>query len=259
MNTDANTALINFLVIMFRCLGFFALTPIFGRREIPVQVKVGLAGLASFIVLPLLTDTYFYGDDLWSFIAIIVKEVIVGLTMGYISLLIFSSLYLAGGVIDMMMGFGIVNVMDTQSNTPIPLMGNFFYIIATLIFLTVNGHHVLIRCLVESFRIVPIGKATFGSGFIAALFSAFSDMLIIAVKVCLPVISIVLLTDLALGLIARTVPHMNVFLVGLPIKIVAGIIGIMIMLPLYITVLDVIFNLKYENIVSILRGMWNGP
>jgi flagellar biosynthetic protein FliR len=86
-----------------------------------------------------------------------------------------------------------------------------------------------------------------------------SDMLIRAVKVCLPVFSIVLLTDLALGLIARTVPHMNVFLVGLPIKIVAGIIGIMIMLPLYITVLDVIFNLKYENIVSILRGMWNGP
>ncbi len=259
MTADSNMTLINFLIVLFRCLGFFALTPVFGRREIPVQGKIGLAGLISFIIFPLVTDTNYYGANIWSIALIFAKEITVGLTMGYICLLMFSALYLSGEIIDMVMGLGIVNVIDPQSNTQVPLMGNFFYILTILIFFTVNGHHVLIRSLIESFKIIPIGDAVFGSNFMLAIFGAFSDMFTIALKVCLPVITIVLLTDFSLGIIARTVPQMNVFLVGLPIKIAAGIIGIIIMLPLYIISLDVIFNTTYENIFAVLRGMWKGP
>jgi len=258
MNTGFEAGLIKFLLVLIRCSAFLILTPVFGRREMPVQGKIALSGLISMIVSPLIPEIN-YDENFVNLALLIIREITVGLSIGYITLLMFSALYVAGEIVDLEMGFGIVNVIDPQSNSRVPLMGNFYYMLTLLIFLTLNGHHVLISAVIKSFEIVPIGKAVFKWGFLSGIITSFNDMFLIGVKVGLPVISIIFLTDFALGIIARTVPQVNVFLVGLPVKIAIGITAMILILPAYIVALDVIFNGTYDNIFTILRGMWKGP
>lgn len=258
MNTFYDKDIIKFLLIMLRCSGFIMLTPVFGRREFPYQAKIGLAGLLSFIVYPFIPDLTI-SLNIWNLAVLIIRETFIGLSIGFITLLMFSSIYVAGEIIDMQMGFGIVNVIDPQSNAQVPVIGNFYYILAVLVFLTVNGHHVLISALVKSFEMVPISGAIFGLGFLNTIISAFREMFLMGFKVSLPVVSIVFITDLALGIIARTVPQMNVFMVGLPIKILVGFIGMIIIFPAYLIALDVIFNGTYDNILTLLQGMLKAP
>lgn len=250
--------IIKYILILFRCSGFIMLTPIFGRREIPNHARIGLACFLAMIVYPLIPD-FDANMDVLTLATSILRETFVGLSMGYITLMMFSSLYVAGQIIDMQMGFGIVNVIDPQSNSQVPLIGNFYYILTLLTFLTVNGHHVLISAMIKSFEIVPLSNAVFGRSFLAAIIQSFREMFAIGFKVSLPVISIIFITDFALGIMARAVPQMNVFIVGLPIKIFIGILGIIIIFPMYLTALDVIFNGTYDNILTLLRGMLKPP
>lgn len=256
MNIDYEN-FIKFMLVFFRCLGFLILTPIFGRRDLPAQSKIGLSALLSYIVLPLI-PAQSLNTNLWALAAVVLREVTVGLSMGYITLLVFSALHLAGQVIDMEMGFGMVNVMDPQSNTQVPMMGNFYYLLSLILFLSCNGHHVLISAMIKSFEIVPLGKAVFGEHFLMGIMESFQDVFILGVRISMPIVAIIFLTDFALGIIARTVPQMNVFIVGLPLKIALGILGMIIILPMYLVTFEGIFNGTYESIFMILKGMWTG-
>ena len=238
MQTNLEIDLLKFLLILFRCLGFMLITPVFGRREIPAQAKIGLSALLSIIVYPFVPEMSL-SNDLWILAATILKEFMTGITMGYASFLLFSSLYLAGEIIDMEMGFGIVNVLDIQSNTQVPLMGNYFYIITILLFLTVNGHHVLISAIVKSYEVLPLGEANMLQGsLLQAIIASFKDMFLLGLRIALPVVSVIFFTDLALGIIARTVPQMNVFMVGLPLKITVGLISMIMVFPMFFVIID---------------------
>jgi len=258
MQISLETALLKFLLILFRCLGYMLITPVFGRREIPAQAKIGLAALLSIIVYPFIPDINF-SDNLWILAASTLKEFITGITIGYGAFLLFSSLYLAGEIIDMEMGFGIVNVLDVQSNTQVPLMGNYFYILTILLFLTANGHHMLISAIIKSYDLLPLSEAVFQEGLLNALIVSFKDMFLLGVKIDLPVVSVIFLTDLALALIARTVPQMNVFMVGLPVKIAVGMISMIMVFPMFFIILDAVYNGTYENILITIKEMLVRP
>lgn len=234
------------------------LTPIFGRREIPPHTRIGIACFIAIIVYPFIPD-FNANANLLNLATMIFRETFVGLSMGYINLVMFSSLYVAGQIIDMQMGFGIVNVIDPQSNAQVPLIGNFYYILTILVFLTVNGHHVLISALIRSFDIVPISDAIFGQNFLKAIIQSYTEMFAVGFKVGLPVVSIIFITDVAMAILARTVPQMNVFIVGLPVKILVGFLGMITVFPMYLIALDVIFNGMYDNILTLLRGMLKTP
>jgi flagellar biosynthetic protein FliR len=258
MQISLETALLKFLLVLFRCLGFMLITPVFGRREIPAQAKIGLSALLSIVVYPFVHDIYF-DNNLWIIATIALKEFMTGITMGYAAFLLFSSLYLAGEIIDMEMGFGIVNVLDVQSNTQVPLMGNYFYIVTILLFLTVNGHHVLISAIMKSYDLLPLGGVVLQEGLIKEIVISFKDMFLLGVRIALPVVSVIFFTDLALGIIARTVPQMNVFMVGLPLKITVGLISMIMVFPMFFVIIDAFYNGSYEGILRIIKEMMVRP
>ena len=150
-----------FLLIFARMSGLFTLTPIFGARNIPVYVKAGLSLLMSYILFPLLAQP----DVIWptnSFLAysfLVICEFVMGLMFGFAASLIFSSIQMTGHLLDTQIGFGMVNIIDPQFGQQIPLIGNFKYILALLIFLVTNGHHVLLSAFLSSFKLVPIMHA----------------------------------------------------------------------------------------------------
>lgn len=250
--------IVKFMLILFRCLGFFVLTPVFGRREIPPQAKIGLAALLSLILYSAIPELA-YTNNIWVVATMVVKELTIGILIGYVVFLLFSSLYLAGQIIDLEMGFGIVNVIDPQSNTQVPLTGNFYYILTILMFLTVNGHHVLISAIIKSYELLPLGEIAYDSGLLGVIVDSFRDMFILGIQIALPVISIILLLDLALGIIARTVSQMNVFMVGLPIKIAMGMIGMILVFPMYSIILEAIYNGTYEKMLMVIKEMLVKP
>lgn len=247
---------LNLIFIIFsRLTGFFAIVPIFGRRNFPTIAKIVLAFFCSLIILPIINLDNKIPDQILPYAAIILKEFFIGFIIGFCVFLMFTAIYVAGQLIDMKIGFGIVNVLDPQINIQVPIMGNFQYIITMLIFLTINGHHLLLDALIKSYTIISIGEGFFSEAFFEKIIEMFSEMFLIAFKISLPVIGAVFLADVALGIVARTVPQMNVFIVGLPIKVALGIFVMVFYLPMYLIIIDVMFNGAYNNIFSVIRAM----
>lgn len=246
-----------FLMILIRMTGLFLITPIFSRNNIPNVLKIGFSFFCSVILVNILDIEHL---DLVPYELIIfsIKELLVGLMLGFISYLFFTSLYLAGQIIDMQMGFGMVNVIDPQNNIQVPVMGTYYYIISILIFLTLDGHHFLIDALVQSYKYIPIGQFKFANDIISQLIRILSKTFVIGIRISAPVLASIFLADVLLGILAKTMPQMNVFIVGMPFKILVGIIIIIITLPLFIAILQNIFTNMHEEIFNFLKVIQKG-
>lgn len=241
-----------YLMVFLRASGIFVAAPIFGNRYLPNQVKIVLALGTALILFPVV-PVQSLPDTLVSLIPLGIGELLIGLIIGYISSLIFAAVQLGGQLLDTEMGFGIVNVLDPQSGLQLPLMGNFQYILALLVFLITNGHHLLLLALSDSFVAVPVGGLRISAGLTAAVVDLFAHLFVVALKISAPTLAALFLTSVALGIIARAVPQMNVFMVGLPVKLVTGILVLMVGLPLYLAVLERYFDGVYGDIFRVMR------
>lgn len=242
-----------FLLVFTRVSGIFTTAPIFGSRNLPVYVKSGISLLIAYMVMPLIySPTAVIPDQLLRYVLVVASEFLLGLILGWVCSLIFSAVQTAGLLLDMQIGLGIVNVLDPQFGQQIPLVGNFKYILALLTFLATNGHHIFLAALFNSFKLVPVAGVTFQ----VSLSELISDMVfavfITALKISLPVLVAILLTDVALGILAKTMPQMNIFVVGIPVKILVGLFILALALPFYIAFLEVGFNAMYKDIYRIL-------
>ncbi len=249
-------ALETFLLIFGRVTGLFLSAPIFGSRQIPARVK------ALIIVLLSATLAFFipvqYGQEILNpihFLAAIIMEILIGYTLGFVVYILFGAIQLAGQLMDMQMGFGIVNVVDPQTGAQIPLLGNLTQTLALLIYLAVNGHHYLIQALAQSYKAIPVLGFNIDASFSGLLIEITVYMFILAVQIAAPIIIAVLTTDIAMGFIARTVPQMNVFIVGLPLKILVGLGALFLMLPIYVWIFSVLFARFYEYLDRIILLM----
>jgi flagellar biosynthetic protein FliR len=242
-----------FLLVLVRCSAIFLMTPIFGRRNVPAVFKVGLALMLSIVLLPAVELSSGFEMGFLQLALLAAKEAAVGLIIGFVTYVVFTAIYFAGQIIDMKTGFGIVNVLDPQTNTQIPIMGNFLYIFTLIVFITMDGHLMLIKALAESFTIVPAGHhLQVTAETVAELVSTLHSTFVIGFKISAPVVAAVFLTDVALGILARTMPQMNVFMVGMPLKIMIGMFTLMIMIPVFAIVLDVLFTNTAQSIYRIL-------
>lgn len=158
----------------------------------------------------------------------------------------------------MQIGFGMVNVLDPTMNSQVPLTGNFIYILATLFFLIIDGHHILLSALYKSYSLLPIGGFVFSETLVDNMLSIFIEVFIIGFKISIPVIAAVLLAEVALGILSKTVPQMNVFVVGMPLKIGIGLMTLLFMMPVFIKIINVTFDRMYSFIYLIIRSMAKG-
>jgi len=233
-----------FLLILARMTSFIVTMPIFSYRTIPAPVKIGLAA-----VLALLVDvTLLNGQSVpldGRFILLLLKEVLVGLTMGFVAGIITYAVQLAGAFIDMQIGFAIANVISPESGVPTPLTGQFLYVLQLLFFLGVNAHHMLINGVLYSFQLIPVNElgVAFGSGSTAEFVSRVTaQMFLISAQLAIPIVGCLFLVDVAVGLVARTVPQINVFVVGLPLKLLVGFAVMLVVFPALIGLFQIIFE-----------------
>lgn len=249
-----------FILILVRVTGLFVVSPIFGRNNLPTIMKVGLSVIVALILLPLKVDTFSLSiDNLNILMFWALSEFLIGIIIGFIAFTYFTAIYLTGTIVDIQMGFGMVNIMDPQTNAQMPLMGGFYNILITLLFLAINGHHRLIQSLIHSYDVLPIGfSISVNENVINYLIKAFTETFIIAFQLSAPILIAIFLANVILGILARTMPQMNIFIVGLPLKIFIGIIVILIslqFLPAYSEGLfDKMFRAIYELMQIFARG-----
>lgn len=246
-----------FLLVLVRTTGVFVLSPFFSSQNIPNTFKIGLAFIFS-ILLSSVLDMNNMNDFSSNYIVLIIKELIVGISLGFISYAFMSAFYVLGQIVDMKIGFGMVNVIDPQSRIQVPLMGNFYYILAFLLFLSSNGHHIFIRALVDSYDMIPIGKFSINQDVAKFFINILSKTFTIGFRLSAPVVAIIFLTDILLGILSRTVPQMNVFVIGLPLKIIIGMLIIWLTIPIFGAITGKVFNEMIDTLYDFLRSLAKG-
>lgn len=248
-------AVLKYVYILVRISGLFVFAPFFSSKIIPVYIKAGLVATLAYIVSQSVPITIEPVDDVVTFSLIIAKEFIVGMALGLVSEMLFDALYVAGEIMDLELGFGMVNVFDPFTQAPRPLMGNFVFYLSLMVYLVVNGHHRLIEAVVTSYKFVPVNGMTVSGSMIKKLVEVFGEMFVLGIKISAPVLIAIFLTDVSLALLSRAVPQLNVFINGMPVKILIGFGVVMLMLPMFLVLLDVLFNSIDYNNLQMMRLM----
>ncbi len=218
----------------------------------PRKLKIAVSLVLAVILYPL---AEFAGGaaTTMEYALLVVKELLLGLTAGYFITLMFGIVQLAGQLVDLQMGFAIVQVMDPQFGRRNPLIGNFLYLVLVAFFILADGHHYFIGGLADSFEKLPLGEMQVGPAFWQLIVRSFVWMFYTAVKISLPMLGILLLTTFILGIFARAIPQLNVFIVGLPLKIGVGLL----VLGLFLSVASPVFENLMEDALRSFTALFD--
>jgi len=242
-----------YLLFWARVAGLFLTAIPFNHRNIPVQLKIWFAALVAFFIFSSYWQVQIaVASDLGGYLLQFLGELLTGAAIGFLTQIAFAVFQVAGQFIDMQTGFGVVNVIDPQSGLQYPVIGTFKYLIAVIFFLTINGHHYLLAALNKSYHIIPIGKAHISGSLVSWILNLAGGMFSTAFQIALPILGALFIADLALGVIARTVPQMNVFLVGMPLKIGLGLALVLVMMPYLVWAFGRIFAGLFEDLNTII-------
>ncbi len=234
--------------------------PMFGRRNVPIIVKIGFSIFLTIVFYNIIDSSDIIKEDnIYYYTFLVFKEIIVGLILGFVSFAMFTAIYIAGQLIDMQIGFGVVNVIDPISSMQVPITSNFYFIFTMVVFLALKGHHLLIKALLRSYQYIPLGSSSFDDNLINDVVRIFGNIFILGFKIAAPVTASVLIADIALGVISRTIPQFNVFIVGMPLKIALGITLILISIPMFIDIITTLFSEIDKEMLILIKGMMDSP
>ncbi len=244
-----------FILMFIRVSALILASPIFGRKTMPRLIKVCLCIVLTYVMFAAnaLAPQPQY-DNMAGFALLCLMELLFGLALGFVVTLFFALVEIAGHYIDMQMGFGMVNVLDVQNQTSVPITGNLLSIVLLITFFGVNGHLKLIYILNSTFTQIPVGTVTLNPHIGMTALEVFALAFLLAVHVALPLIMSGLMGELALGFITRAVPQINIFVVGIPIKVALGFLMLLLVLPVYVNFTDAIFDRMFESINTMMRG-----
>lgn len=243
---------------MCRTSGFFLLSPLLGRRGVPNMVKAALCLLMSIIavqVLPPAQAAIQWGG--FMFFTQCAKEVATGWVMGYGVSALLSAILIAGQIMDMQVGFSMARMLDAQAGVQAPVIGVLLNLSAVMLFLMTGGHERLIRMFYFSYEAIPLGGAVLGPQLWQGLPGLFMEAFSLAVGIALPIMLTLLMTEIMMGLLARVVPQINFFVVGLPMKIMVGLLVLLAFIPVFVQMLPNLFDridVSTQGIMNQLTG-----
>jgi flagellar biosynthetic protein FliR len=213
--------------------------PIFSHRSVPRVTRVALAALVTALVAPTLPATPFVSPFSAAGVVLIVQQILIGVALGFAMQIVFAAADLAGEIIGLQMGLSFGTFIDARNADPVPIVGAFLSLTMMLVFLALNGHLMLLAGLVGTFESFPVGgfKAT-GALDTRLLVMAGRDLFALGVQLALPVIGAMLLINLALGVLTRTAPQLNLFAVGFPVTLATGLAMLALAMPFVVPAME---------------------
>ena len=247
-----------FTLVFLRISALLIMIPVIGERTVPLRVKGGLAILVSLLVFPAAgvnINSFQTGDEILALAIAMIGEVMIGIVIGLTTKIIFAGIQFAGEMIGIQIGFSIVNVIDPVSSSQVSIIAEFQYLIALLIYLAVDAHHTLIFAIVDSYRIVSPFSYHFSGSLVKHIIMLSRELFILAIKISAPIMAVLLFTNVALGVVARTVPQINVFIVGFPVQIAVGLIVFGLTAPVFVYIVQRVLSSLNIEVYTLLRFM----
>ena len=249
-----------FILLIFRMGGLVVASPIFGRVNVPVIAKIGLTLSLGYLMFNIFPQTVaIQYSNLIGYALLCAGELLLGMALAYITNVMFSmTAFTAGQLIDMQIGFGIVNVFDAQNNTQVPMMGNVLNITFILLFFGVDGHTRLIEILYLTIDRMPIGTLLYSPYIGITALEIFIRAFLLGVMIALPIIASGLTIEMGFGMLMRAVPQIHMFVIGIPLKMMVGIILFIVTLPVFATFSERIFSELFTGIEKMFANFVSG-
>jgi flagellar biosynthesis protein FliR len=233
-------------LVALRIGALLLLTPLFALGGVPVRVRVLLVLALSLTLIAALGPTAIaYHGSLGGLLVAAMTELVIGGLLAFGVFTAFASFQFAGRIMDTQLGFGVASLIDPSTRTPTPLLGTVLNFTALMAFFAIDGHHMIIRGIAFSLERIPPGTPLVDIDS-AAVVAQFGSMFVYALMLAAPVVFVVLMVDIAMAVMARTMPQMNVFIVSLPLKIVVGLITLTISLHYLNPIMTRIFEALFD-------------
>jgi flagellar biosynthetic protein FliR len=243
-----------FLLCAARIGSMLGTLPIFSGGQVPMKIRTGLALAFSLVMFPVVEPLLPRPDfSPFSLGLLMANEAILGLMVGFVGRLIFTAVEFGGTVIGYQMGFAAANVFDPQNQQQTSLIGQFQNVLAILIFLALDIHHLFLQAIVASYDVLPPGLLDLSGGAVPYLLQLSGNIFILGVKFSAPVLAVLLLSGLVLGILSRVFPQLNVFMLSFPLNIGLALLGIGLTLNLASTLLGREFNALWDQIQHLFR------
>lgn len=242
-----------FLLVLTRTSGIFTLNPTLGSSEVPMYARLATAVGISFVFVPMIHIAGPLPGDILGFGLLIMREALIGLSIGFLCSMVFSTIEISGQFIDSQSGFSFSTMVDPVNGTNSAVAARFQNLIAMVLFFAVNAHHVLIRGMADSFAVAPIGQVTLNSAAAGGVVDLFTALFVVAIRISIPIVAACFLADLALAVTSRVVPQMNVFMVGMPMKLGIAVTGLMVALPVTMAMDKHLFGDLYHHTITLVR------
>ncbi len=244
-----------FLLILLRMSSMMVVAPFYSSAIIPFRMKAALAFMISIVVFPIVAQNgYTLPGDTGGYFLMILQEIAIGIFIGFLVSIIFSAFQLAGQYFAVQIGFGINEVLDPLAQVSIPIIGQIKNLVGLLVFLSINGHHFLVEAVYRSYQLAPVFGISrkFQEGILKYVVYSFSGMFVVAMKIALPVLSVLFLIEVSMGILAKVAPQMNIMMLGFPFKIVISFMVFMITAPLVIRIMQVSLERTFNFMTKVL-------
>lgn len=247
-------SLVSFVLVLARVSGMIATAPLFSTFPVPNQIKAGISVLFAFLTFPFVAkaSSFIMPTDLGSLGLLAAKETLIGVIIGFCASLIFSGIQIGGQLLATQMGLAMANALDPVTKMNVPIIGQLYLFLASFIFISIGGFNALFSCVMQSYSSMPIGLDFSFAVIIAPKILLFTSQLFsIALSVIIPIYATLILTDISMAFMAKMAPQMNVFMVGLPVKVLIGITMMTILLPNTGIYLTKLINRLLEALIQI--------
>ncbi len=248
--------IIAFALVLMRILAFVVSWPVFGSSNVPVPVKVLLSIVMSMILFPTLSfsnvDLININDQI---IFLAMREIFLGLALGFLMRMFFFAISIAGEIISISIGLSSAQVFNPALGSQSNVIEQFEMMIATLFFLAINGHHVFIQGMVESFHVAPVAAVAVKSSSFAGITVFLEDVFLAGIRISAPVLVAIFLTNIAMGILGRAVPQINVLVTSMPVTLMLGLLVLIVTTPLFLGEMNGILNLMAERFFQFVKVM----
>ena len=244
-----------FILILMRMASFVFAAPFFNTANTPKRLRVGLAFFLSIIVYTLHPDMNVEYNGLIEYAGLVVIESVVGILLGAMASFCVQIIQFAGKLVDMDIGISMAQIMDPTTKVQVGIMGNFYYYMLMLLLIVSGLHQYLVAAIIETYNVIPIGRVKFLMSVYTTVLNFMSDYFVIGFRIELPIFAATLLLNCILAIIARVAPQMNMFVVGMQLKIFVGIFVILFTIVMLPSVSNFIYNEIQTVMASLVRGM----
>lgn len=241
------------VLVTIRIFCALVAAPVLFPSSTPAMVRVGFTIVIAYILMPGLDySTASSINNIVPFLFNCVNEAVAGFTLGFIVNLCFACFRFAGNLMDLQIGFGMMSLFDPSTTSNTTLLEHLMYWFSVIIFFLIDGHHMLIKALMESFTVIGVGNFIINADSINIVIMAFIHYFAIGLRIAIPILMVILISDLTMGLIARTVPQLNIMILGLPLKILIGLLSFSLMLPIFMKMIIA----SFEGLPDIIQGFY---